>query len=86
MPNDEEASPAAAPLTPTQLYRPADLSALAFSTTAELAAEPLDALQQYQPRAHDAIRLGTDIDASGFNIFAIGASAAQLRVDQGTAG
>ncbi|GGG36127.1 ATP-dependent protease [Caldovatus sediminis] len=58
-----------------RLYRPADLSALAFTTTADL--EPLQALAG-QTRAREAVRLGTAIAADGFNIFAVGPGAARI--------
>ncbi|OYV74570.1 MAG: hypothetical protein B7Z74_02000, partial [Deltaproteobacteria bacterium 21-66-5] len=55
------------PLPPERLYRPADLSALVFETTGELAPPPgLTA----QPRAGEAIAFGTGIAQRGFNIFA----------------
>ncbi len=63
-------------LTPDQLYRRADLSALPFATTAELA--PMDRLAG-QDRARDALTLGTRIGAPGFNIFAIGSSGARIQ-------
>ena len=56
------------PLPPERLYRAADLAALSFATTQELA--PLDGLVD-QPRAHEAIRFGTDMAVRGFNVFAI---------------
>lgn len=65
-----------APLPAAQLYRKADLSALAFATSAELA--PLPSLSE-QPRAHAAIRFGIGIDHRGFNIFAVGAPGARLQ-------
>lgn len=64
------------PLTPDRLYRRADLSALDFATTAELA--PMDRLAG-QDRARDALQLGTRIGAPGFNIFAIGSSGARIQ-------
>ncbi len=64
------------PLSATQLYRAADLSGLAFETTAQL--EPTDRLAG-QDRARDAMRLGTRIGAPGFNIFAIGSSGARIQ-------
>jgi len=64
------------PLPAEHLYRSADLSALAFETTAELAALPV---LSGQSRAQGAIDLGTDINQPGFNIFAIGSSSAQIR-------
>lgn len=57
------------PLTAAQLYRPADLSGLAFSTTAEL--QPIDGLVG-QSRAVEAIRFGTQVSKTGFNLFVIG--------------
>ena len=68
------APPAALPVA--QLYRRADLSALAFETTADL--PPINGLEG-QARAHDALTFGTGIDVRGFNIFAIGAGAARLQ-------
>jgi lon-related putative ATP-dependent protease len=65
----------ASPLPPGKLYRPADDAALSFDTTAELA--PLTELIE-QPRAHAAIRFGTEIGLRGFNIFAIGTSGARI--------
>jgi len=47
----------ALPLSPERLYRPADLAALRFETTQELA--PLRELVD-QPRAHEALRFGTE--------------------------
>ena len=64
------------PLPPERLYRAADLAALSFATTRELA--PLDGLVD-QPRAHEAIRFGTDMAVRGFNVFAIGANGANIQ-------
>jgi lon-related putative ATP-dependent protease len=64
------------PLPPERLYRTADLAALSFATTRELA--PLDGLVE-QPRAHEAIRFGTDMAVRGFNVFAIGANGANIQ-------
>ena len=64
------------PLPPERLYRAADLTALSFSTTQELA--PLGGLVD-QPRAHEAIRFGTDMAVRGFNVFAIGANGANIQ-------
>ena len=75
MPDTETTQPATA-LPPDRLYRRADLSALEFATTAELA--PMDRLAG-QDRARDALRLGTRIGAPGFNIFAIGSSGARIQ-------
>jgi lon-related putative ATP-dependent protease len=69
------AAPPPGPLPPERLYRRADLSALPFATTAEL--EPLPGLPG-QGRVREAIGLGTSIGARGFNIFAIGQSAARI--------
>jgi len=57
------------PLAPGELYRAADLSALAFDTTADI--EPADGLSGQQ-RALDAIDFGTRVDKPGFNLFVIG--------------
>lgn len=57
------------PLFPEQLYRAADLSALAFNSTADI--EPADQLAG-QRRALDAIEFGTHIVRPGFNLFVVG--------------
>ncbi len=57
------------PLSSEQLYRAADLSALAFETTAEI--EPADGLSGQQ-RALDAIEFGTRVGKPGFNLFVVG--------------
>ena len=57
------------PLAPERLYRAADLSALAFTSTAEIA--PADRLAG-QTRALDAIEFGTRVDKPGFNLFVVG--------------
>jgi lon-related putative ATP-dependent protease len=59
------------PLPPERLYRPADLSALAFESTADM--ETADVLVGQQ-RALDAIEFGTRIARPGFNMFVIGPS------------
>jgi lon-related putative ATP-dependent protease len=59
-----------------QLYQPADLSRLSFSTTAEL--EPIDGLIG-QDRALGAINFGTRIDKAGFNLFVIGPNGARMQ-------
>ena len=64
------------PLRPDQLYRPTDLSALEFSTTAEL--QPIDGLVG-QARALEAIRFGTQISKAGFNLFVIGPNGARMQ-------
>jgi lon-related putative ATP-dependent protease len=66
----------AAPLPPERLYRPADLTALSFATTQELA-PPRELVGQ--PRAHEALRFGTEMGVRGFNIFAIGAIGAHVQ-------
>lgn len=58
-----------------KLLRKADLSALAFESTAEL--EPRDGLVG-QSRAADALQLGTRIGAPGFNLFVIGSAGASI--------
>ncbi len=72
----DPASPVVPPLPPDRLYRPADLAALSFETTADLA--PLPGLVA-QPRADAAIRFGTEIPQRGFNIFVIGQSSARMQ-------
>ena len=57
------------PLAAERLSRPADLSALAFNSTADL--EPEEGLVG-QVRALDAIEFGTRIAKPGFNLFVIG--------------
>lgn len=64
------------PLPPDRLARRTDPSSLGFATTAEL--PPLDGVLA-QPRASEALRLGSGIPVRGFNIFAIGASGARLQ-------
>ncbi|HUI22344.1 MAG TPA: AAA family ATPase [Methylocella sp.] len=64
------------PLQVDELYRPTDLSNLQFSTTAEL--QPIDGLIG-QPRAFNAIRFGTQIDKTGFNLFVIGPIGARMQ-------
>jgi lon-related putative ATP-dependent protease len=64
------------PLPPDRLYRAADFAALDFATTSELA--PMRGFAE-QPRAHEAIRFGTDMAVRGFNIFAIGANGAHIQ-------
>ncbi len=79
----EASAPSAAlrPLASEQLYRPADLSALAFETTAEI--EPADGLSGQQ-RALDAIEFGTRVGKPGFNLFVVGPNGmrAQRAVEQ----
>ncbi len=70
----QAASPAA--LTPSQLYRRADLSSLPFATTADL--QPLDGLVGQQ-RALTALRFGTRIQKPGFNLFVVGSSGNRMQ-------
>jgi lon-related putative ATP-dependent protease len=63
------------PLTPNQLYRRADLSVLAFATTADL--QPLDGLAG-QARASEALKFGTQIRSGGFNLCVIGSEGARM--------
>jgi hypothetical protein len=58
-----------------KLLLKADLSAIAFESTAELT--PIDALVG-QVRAADALQLGTRIAAPGFNLFVIGSPGASI--------
>jgi predicted ATP-dependent protease len=64
------------PLRAEQLYRPTDISHFAFSTTSEL--QPIDGLVG-QARALEAIRFGTHVDKSGFNLFVIGPNGARMQ-------
>jgi len=70
------AETAVRPLTAGQLYRPSDLSGLTFSTTAEL--QPVDGLVG-QARAVEAIRFGTQVGKTGFNLFVIGPNGARMQ-------
>lgn len=63
-------------LSRERLYRPCDLSRIAFRTTAEL--EPVSA-PVGQARAFEAVRLGTQIDKVGFNLFVIGPNGVGMR-------
>lgn len=56
--------------------RPTDLSGLTFSTTAEL--QPVDGLVG-QARAVEAIRFGTQVSKTGFNLFVIGPNGARMQ-------
>ena len=71
LPGHQEQIPAIRALGPDKLYRPADLSALSFESTAEL--KPADGLVGQQ-RALDALAFGTRVTAPGFNLFVIGPS------------
>jgi lon-related putative ATP-dependent protease len=70
------AETAVRPLAAEQLYRPTDLSGLAFLTTAEL--QPIDGLVG-QARALEAIRFGTQVGKAGFNLFVIGTHGARMQ-------
>ena len=70
------ASAPISPLPPDRLYRRPTSRRCSFETTRELA--PLHELAD-QPRAHEAIRFGTDMAVRGFNIFAIGANGARIQ-------
>ncbi len=63
-------------LSPDQLYKKCDISALSFQTTADL--EPRKELSQGvgQPRAVEALKFGVGIQQHGYNIFALGPSGA----------
>ncbi|AWY99842.1 MAG: AAA family ATPase [Rhodobiaceae bacterium] len=64
------------PLSADLLYRDCDVSQFEFSTTAELS----DAMGLVgQDRALEAIRFGTRMDKSGYNIFALGPHGAGMR-------
>jgi lon-related putative ATP-dependent protease len=66
----------AAALPADRLYRPVDPTGLKFESTAELA--PVEGLVG-QDRALGAIRFGTGIAKSGFNLFVIGQPDARMR-------
>lgn len=72
---DTEIAKTVGSLRTDQLYRATDLSALTFSTTAEL--QPIDGLVG-QTRALEAIRFGTQVDKAGFNLFVIGPNGARM--------
>jgi AAA domain len=72
---DESPAAGGAPLSADRLYRHADLSGLPFTTTVDLL--PVDGLAG-QPRALDALRLGTRIEKPGFNLFVIGPPGARM--------
>ena len=76
MPSDSPPATALHPVPQERLYRQADLAALDFATTRDLA--PLPGLTE-QPRAQAAIAFGTEITHRGFNIFAIGATGARVQ-------
>lgn len=61
---------------PERLYRPADLAALPFETTADI--EPFDGMAG-QRRSLEAVRLGTEIRSNGFNLCVIGAEGARMQ-------
>jgi len=63
------------PLTREQLARRADLSGIAFETTAQI--DPVEGMIG-QERALDALRFGCGIAAAGFNLFVIGPPEAGL--------
>lgn len=62
---------APSPLSPEQLRRRCDVSALGFSTTAELTG---DAPSFGQARAIEAIEVAIGMDRSGYNVFCLGPS------------
>jgi len=65
-----------APLSPDRLYRPTDPSVLTFQTTAELT--PIDA-SAGQQRALGAIKFGTRMHKSGFNLFVVGSAGSRMQ-------
>lgn len=71
---DEHAPPG--PLPAASLYRRTDPAALPEGTSAEL--PPLPGLALH-PRAAEAVRLGQEIAARGFNIFAIGSDGTRIK-------
>jgi hypothetical protein len=64
------------PLPVEQLYRHADVTALHFTTTADI--EPVDGLVG-QRRALNTVHFGAQIESSSFNLFVIGSPAAGMR-------
>ena len=76
MPSDSPPAAVPHPVPQALLYRQADLTAMDFATTRDLA--PLPGLAE-QPRAQAAIAFGTEISHRGFNIFAIGATGARVQ-------
>lgn len=60
------------PLAVEALHRPCTLSGLAFETTADLAALAGNAAVPGQERAREAIALGVDLRAPGYNLYALG--------------
>lgn len=64
------------PLSSKDLYRTANLSSVAFETTADL--NPAEGIAVHA-RARDAITLATQINALGFNLFVTGPSVAHMR-------
>ncbi len=74
--NPPAIQPSVRALAPDVLYRSADLSALTFTTTADL--EPIEGLVG-QPRAAEAVRFGMHIERPGFNLFVIGPNGARMR-------
>jgi len=69
-------APVPAALSPSQLYRHTDDSALNFQTTADLS--PLDGLVGQQ-RALGALQFGTQIRQSGFNLFVTGSPGSRMQ-------
>ena len=67
-----------APLAPERLHRHTDLSQLGAPSSAEL--DPVPGLDAF-PRAHEAIALAATTRMRGFNLFAIGESAARIKDD-----
>lgn len=76
LPASERAVAGGPALAASQLYRKANLDALAFKTTDDLATVEIAVGQQ---RALDAIGFGTEIERAGFNIFVIGSSRARIQ-------
>ena len=64
------------PLPVSALVRHADLSGLAFTTTADLT--PLDG-ETTQPRALEAVTFATGIARPGYNLFVIGPRETRMR-------
>ncbi len=67
-----------APLAPERLHRRTELAHLGAASSAEL--DPVPGLDAF-PRAHEAIALAATTRMRGFNLFAIGESAARIKDD-----
>jgi lon-related putative ATP-dependent protease len=69
---DNEPMAAPPPLPVEALHRPCTFEGLGFETTAELAGPPGGVPVPGQERAREAIGLGVDLRARGYNLYALG--------------